>query len=78
MQSDHRDWYSELFEPAVAMGILKRHQLAGYRTGPIFIRNAKHTPVPRDAIMDSLEALFELIEHQTDPDSYPGCLHKMP
>ncbi|MES2950468.1 MAG: Fic family protein [Pseudomonadota bacterium] len=61
LKMDHRGWYSELFGPAVAAGILQRHQLAGYRTGPIFIRNSLHTPLPRDALLDSMEELFRLI-----------------
>jgi fido (protein-threonine AMPylation protein) len=64
VQSDHHDWYVELFGPAVTAGILTRHQLAGYRTGPIYIRNSMHTPMPREAILDSIEALFALIENE--------------
>jgi fido (protein-threonine AMPylation protein) len=66
LKTDHRDWYSELFSPAVAAGILKRHQLAGYRTGPIFIRNSMHTPLPRDALLDSMEELFRLIAEERE------------
>ncbi|HEX2010123.1 MAG TPA: Fic family protein, partial [Roseateles sp.] len=58
---DHHDWYAELFGPAVTAGIVERSQLVGYRRGPIFIRNSMHTPVPRDAILDSLEVLWDLI-----------------
>lgn len=61
LRKDHHDWYAELFGPSVSAGILKRHQLAGYRTGPIFIRNSKHTPLPRDALLDSMEVLFDLM-----------------
>lgn len=64
LRRDHHDWYAELFGPSVTAGILKRHQLAGYRSGPIFIRNSMHTPLPRDAILDSMEALFELIAQE--------------
>lgn len=64
---NHHDWYAELFGPAVAAGIVERSQLAGYRSGPIFIRNSMHTPVPREAILDSLEALWELI--QSEPEA---------
>lgn len=63
---DHRGWYAELFGPAVAAGILQRHQLAGYRTGPIFIRNSLHTPLPRDALLDSMEELFRLIMEEQE------------
>lgn len=63
---DHHDWYAELFGPSVTAGILERSQLAGYRTGPIFIRNSMHTPVPREAILDSLEALFDLLREEPE------------
>lgn len=64
---DHHDWYAELFGPAVTAGIIPRSELAGYRRGPIFIRNSMHTPVPREAILDALEALWDLI--QTEPEA---------
>jgi len=64
---DHHDWYAELFGPAVTAGIVDRSQLAGYRRGPIFIRNSMHTPVPREAILDSLEALWDLLK--TEPEA---------
>lgn len=66
LRKDHHDWYAELFGPSITAGILKRHQLAGYRTGPIFIRNSMHTPLPRDALLDSMEVLFELIAEEPD------------
>ena len=66
IKKDHREWYAELFGPAVAAGILERHQLAGYRTGPIFIRNSMHTPLPRDALLDSMEELFRLIADEPE------------
>lgn len=66
LKSDHREWYSELFGPSVKAGLLKRHQLAGYRTGPIFIRNSMHTPLPRDALLDSMEELFRLMQEEPE------------
>lgn len=66
MQADHREWYAELFGPAVAAGILKRNQLAGYRTGPIFIRNSMHTPLPRDALLDGMDELFRLMANEPE------------
>lgn len=67
VEHDHHNWYAQLFGPSVQAGILGAHQLAGYRTGPIFIRNSMHTPVPRDAILDCLEALFDLIRAEPHP-----------
>lgn len=67
VQRDHHEWHGELFAPAVTLGIVKKHELAGYRTGPVFIRNSQHTPLPRDAILDSMEALFDLIVEEPEP-----------
>jgi len=61
---DHHDWYSALFRPAVTAGIVEASQLAGYRTGPVFIRNSKHTPLPREALLDAMEKLFGLLSSE--------------
>ncbi len=65
VRADHHDWYAALFRPAVTAGVIQASQLAGYRTGPVFIRNSMHSPLPREAILDSLEALFTLLAHET-------------
>ena len=62
----HQLWYAELFGPAVSAGILKPHQIAGYRSGPVFIRNSMHTPLPRDAILDCLDELWRLIGQEPE------------
>ena len=67
VRRDHHEWHGELFAPAVTLGIVKKHELAGYRTGPVFIRNSQHTPLPRDAILDSMEALFDLLSEEPEP-----------
>lgn len=61
---DHHDWYSALFKPAVTAGIIESKQLAGYRTGPVFIRNSMHTPLPREALLDAMEKLFGLLSSE--------------
>ena len=67
VQRDHHVWYGELFAPSVALGILKKHELAGYRRSPIYIRNSQHTPLPGEALLDAMEALFDLIEAESEP-----------
>jgi Fic family protein len=59
----HRDWYRQLFAPAVAVGLMKASQLAGYRTAPVFLRGSRHLP-PRWEVVrdDAMPALFDLIE----------------
>lgn len=65
-QADHHEWYGELFAPAVTVGIIKRHELAGYRSGPVYIRNSQHTPLPREALLDAMETLFDLLAHEPE------------
>ena len=67
VRNAHHRWYAELFSPSVAAGLLEPHQLAGYRNGPVFIRNSMHTPLPREALTDSMETLFNLIEQEPEP-----------
>lgn len=63
----HHQWYGELFAPSVTAGIVEPHQLAGYRSGPVYIRNSMHTPLPREALADSMEMLFNLTAQETEP-----------
>lgn len=63
-KAEHHDWLYELFEPSVATGILEQSALLGYRTGPVYLRNSQHTPVPREAILDSLDELWRLIAEE--------------
>jgi hypothetical protein len=35
---------------SAAAGIVRTADLAGYRSGPVFIRRSKHVPPPRDAV----------------------------
>lgn len=67
IRSAHHRWHGELFAPAVAAGILGAHQLAGYRNGPIYIRNSMHAPLPREALADAMEALFNLLGQEPEP-----------
>ena len=66
VRRDHHDWYAELFGPSVTAGIVEASQLAGYRRGPIFIRNSMHTPLPSEALLDSLEALWDMLEAESE------------
>jgi len=67
VKRDHHEWYAELFGASVTAGIVEASQLTGYRRGPIFIRNSMHTPLPSEALLDSLETRWDLIE--TEPEA---------
>lgn len=66
IDNDHRTWYRELFAPSVTAGILKPTDLAGYRTGQVYIRGSLHTPLNPEAVRDAMPVLFELLKKEQD------------
>lgn len=65
-QTDHAAWYRELFGPGIVAGLLRPTDLAGYRSGPVFIRRSAHVPPNRDAVRELMPTLFELLEKETE------------
>jgi hypothetical protein len=66
-ERDHADWYRALFSPSVTVGLIKPAELAGYRTGPVFIRTSRHVPPSREAVRDMMPLLFELLAEENEP-----------
>lgn len=66
-QNDHSTWYREMFAPGVTAGILRASDLAGYRNAPVYIRRSMHVPPGREAVRDSMPALFDLLQEETEP-----------
>ena len=64
---DHHKWYAELFGPGVTAGIINAVDLAGYRSGPVYIRRSMHIPPPREAVRDCMPALFDLLSEEPEP-----------
>jgi hypothetical protein len=64
---EHGDWYRQLFGPSVTAGIVAASDLAGYRSGPVYIRRSMHVPPPREAVRDCMPVLFELLGAETEP-----------
>ncbi len=62
----HRDWYGELFQPAVAAGLLAPQDLAGYRNRPAFIQGSRHVPPRAEVVRDAVPALFDLLDQEED------------
>jgi fido (protein-threonine AMPylation protein) len=60
----HRAWYRDLFQPAVAAGLLESARLAGYRISPVYIQNSRHVPPRPEAVRDAMPALFDLFEQE--------------
>lgn len=64
---DHRDWYRELFGPSVEAGILAPADLAGYRNDQVYIRNSRHVPLKKEAILDCMPAFFDHLREEEHP-----------
>nr|WP_245276927.1 Fic family protein [Rhizobium leguminosarum] len=67
LEERHQDWFRAMFSPSVTAGIIKAHQLAGYRSHNVYLRGSSHVPLPPHAIADAMDALFESIEEEPDP-----------
>jgi hypothetical protein len=64
--NDHAEWYAQLFGPGVTAGILRPGDLAGYRSGPVYIRNSMHAPPSREAVRDMMPVLFKLLAEEPE------------
>lgn len=63
----HGDWYRALWAPSVTAGLVKPADLAGYRSGPVYIRRSMHVPPPHEAVRDLMPAYFERLREEDDP-----------
>jgi fido (protein-threonine AMPylation protein) len=66
-EHDHRGWYRELFGPTVAAGILRPADLAGYRTGSVYVRRSMYSPPRAEAIRELMPAFFDLLQSEPEP-----------
>lgn len=64
---DYDAWYSELFGPSVTAGILKPGELAGFRSGPVFIRRSMHVPPSHEAVRELIPAFLDHLSAETEP-----------
>lgn len=67
VEEDHNAWYSELFGPSVATGIIKPANLAGYRNGSVYIRMSMHVPPRHEAVRELMPAYFDLLKQEKEP-----------
>lgn len=65
IERDLAKWYRALFQPSMRAGIISEDMLYGYRKGPVFIRNSRHVPLPKEALLDAMEALFTCIKEES-------------
>lgn len=53
-----------LIWPSVDADIIKQSDLAGYRTGPVYIRQSMHTPPSKEVVRDMMPTLFDLLAEE--------------
>ena len=67
VKRDLPDWYQALFSPGVQAGIIRPAELAGYRNAQVYIRDSAHVPLPKEALLDALDAYFECLINEPAP-----------
>ncbi len=67
VRTAHKDWYRDLFQPCVAVGLIPAGALAGYRNEAVYLRTSRYVPPRWEAVRDAMPALFDLLEKETEP-----------
>jgi hypothetical protein len=67
IRRDYGSWYAELFGPSVTAGIVTPADLAGFRSGPVYIRRSMHVPPKHEAVRELMPELFDLLESESEP-----------
>jgi len=57
-------WYQNLFAPSVRANLLSLPDIMGYRTDRVYIRNSRHVPPPKEAVLDSMDSLFKCLQEE--------------
>jgi len=63
-RKDHRAWHREMSQPFVMAGAMDAAALAGYRNGPVFIRQSRHTPPRHEVVPEAMDTFFSLLEEE--------------
>lgn len=64
--ADHASWYRAMFTPNVQVGLVEAKDLAGYRSGQVYLTGALHVPLSPDAMRDAMPVFFELLSEEED------------
>ena len=67
VRTAHKDWYRELFQPCVTVGLIPAGSLAGYRNHPVYLRTSRYAPPRWEAVRDAMPVLFDLLEKESEP-----------
>lgn len=67
VEDAHNSWYRKLFRPFVRAGIVERARLAGYRSGPVFVRGTRHVPPRAEVVPNAMKSFFTLLKEEPEP-----------
>jgi hypothetical protein len=67
VRTDHRTWFRELFQPCIAVGLVRPGVIAGYRNEAVYLRTSRFVPPRWEVVRDAMPVLFDLIEQEADP-----------
>ncbi|MCX6989517.1 MAG: Fic family protein, partial [Chlamydiae bacterium] len=59
-----KKWMQALFAPGVRAGLIAPSDLIGYRKTPVYIRGSRHIPLPKEALIDTMETLFACLKKE--------------
>ncbi len=59
---DLNQWFQHLFAPSARANILSAADLIGYRNGQVYIRNSRHAPPPKEALLDCMDAFYSCLQ----------------
>ncbi|MBF5060167.1 Fic family protein [Candidatus Neptunochlamydia vexilliferae] len=62
-----KKWYLKLFSSMVHVGLIEEKDLIGYRKEQVYIRNSRHVPLPKEALIGAMEMLFHCIQEDEHP-----------
>lgn len=62
-----QQWYQHLFGPSVKAGIIPAESLFGFRNDRVFIRNSRHSPPSKEAVVDAMESFFDCLKNESHP-----------
>ncbi len=65
-RNDLMQWYQALFSSLVQAGILDKESLIGYRQQPVMIRGSQHVPLPKEAIIDAMDAFYTCLQNEPE------------
>lgn len=64
VEQDLKKWYECLFSPSARVLIIRPEDLLGYRKGQVYIRGSRHVPLPKEALIDAMDTLFDCLKKE--------------